>query len=66
MRLNKKDRGCGSFLFNNAMVIKALGNWKSMQMADRYANIAAEGKRQYLDNSGWAGKQQPPAPPALV
>ena len=43
------------------MVLKALGNWKSMQMVDRYANISAEGQRQYLGNSGWAGKQPPPA-----
>jgi integrase len=44
------------------MVLKALGNWKSMQMVDRYANISAEGQRQYLGNSGWAGgpKFQPP------
>jgi integrase len=35
------------------MVLKALGGWKTMQMVGRYANIAAEGQRQFLGNAGF-------------
>lgn len=34
------------------LVLKSLGGWKTLSMVDRYANVAAEGAKTYLNNSG--------------
>ena len=34
------------------LVLKSLGGWKTLSMVGRYANVAAEGSKGYLNNSG--------------